>query len=94
MDLNNARRQFNDRRSIGQDTKEKCLQEFDKLLMAPKIKGVAVNSQTINIETEVLFCRNKATGLLYEIGAFCLGITPKTARINWSNLTRRVDALN
>ncbi|MFA6594311.1 MAG: hypothetical protein WCT16_03575 [Candidatus Buchananbacteria bacterium] len=78
-------------------SREKLLIEFDQLRSMPKIKDVTVyEDDVISVTTDILYCRNKVTGLLYEIGAFRLDIRPELPiddedfqdNIAFTNLTR------
>ncbi|MFA6227722.1 MAG: hypothetical protein WC668_00875 [Patescibacteria group bacterium] len=85
--------------SIGSKGQTEILAEFERLRSMSKVRDVAVSDDgTISVTTNVLYCRNKATGLLYEIGAFRLDIRLKLVGdysepedyLSFTNITRTI----
>jgi hypothetical protein len=65
--------------------------EFDNLLTIPQVKGVESGDERIRVLTNVLYCTDPSTDIVYEIGAFQIDISLK-GEVRWKNLTRQVNA--
>lgn len=67
-------------------------QEFDKLLVVPKVMRVEAKEGKVVVYTDTLYCLDPRTGVRHEIGAFRIELDTTRGAPRWFNLTRRVDA--
>jgi hypothetical protein len=69
-------------------------QEYDKLLVIPKVRDVQVAPGVVKVFTDTLYCVDPRSGKRHEIGAFRIEIyrDGQNGGVRWFNLTRRIDA--